>query len=53
MVFPEQHPVNDDEDANQKHEDRDPIYPVHIFDPGIGRFIWISLYDVKVFADFS
>jgi len=52
-MFSEKHPVNDDEDTDQEHEDGYPVNPVHILDPGTGRFIRISFYDIKVFPDFS
>lgn len=52
MFFKDQ-PENDDKDADQKHEDRNPVDPVHVFDPGIGGFVRIPLNDIEVFPNFA
>jgi hypothetical protein len=34
-MFSENHPEDNNDDSNEKHEDGNPVYPVHIPDPAI------------------
>ena len=44
---------DDNEDADQEHKDRNPVDRIHITDPAAGRFIRISLPDIKIFCKFT
>jgi hypothetical protein len=52
MFFKDQS-KKDDQDAYQEHENGNPVDPVHVFYPGAGRFVWISLNDIKIFSNFT
>jgi len=49
----ENHPENNDDDADQKHKNGYPVYPVHIPDPVIRRLVWIPFNDIQIFSYFS
>lgn len=46
------HPEQDDQQADQEHEYRNPVDPVHVFDPGTGWLIWISFPEIEIFGKF-
>jgi len=47
------HPENDNQDTDQEHKNRNPVYTVHVADPAACRFIRIPFPDVKVFGQFA
>jgi hypothetical protein len=49
----EDHPENDDQDTDQKHENGNPVNTVHIADPTAGWFIRIPFPYIKVFCQFA
>jgi hypothetical protein len=47
------HPENDNQDADQKHKNRNPVDTVHIGDPAARWFIRIPFPDIKVFGQLA
>jgi hypothetical protein len=52
-VLFEDHPENDDQQAKQKHKDRNPVDRIHVTNPTAGRFIWIFFPDIEIFCQFA
>jgi hypothetical protein len=42
LSFMKKHPVNNNQETNEEHENGNPVDPVHIAYPGTGRLIRIS-----------
>jgi hypothetical protein len=49
----ENHPENDDQQPQQKHEDGNPVDCIHITNPATGRFIGIFFPDIQIFCKFA
>jgi hypothetical protein len=47
------HPEYDNQQADQKHKDGNPVDRIHVTDPAACRFIWILFPDIQVFSEFT
>jgi len=53
LMFPDNHPEDDDENAQQEHKNGNPVYRIHIANPAAGRLVGISFPDIQVFGEFA
>jgi hypothetical protein len=52
-MFFKYQPENNYEDADQEHEDGNPVDGIHIPYPAIARFTGVFFPDIKIFGKFT
>ncbi len=52
-MFFENQTKDNDQHGEEKHENRDPVDPIHILYPAIIWLVRISFFDIEIFCQFT